>query len=154
MAVNTYSFLNILGNLSGPGFSFPIGAGTGSAEEGITIEMLEDKTDLKIGADGSPMHSLRASNAGSVSVRVLKTSPLNAALNAAYNFQKASAANWGQNILRFADVQRGDVITCTDMGFARQPVIQYAKDANMNEWRFLGLVPAMILGAGIPNVNV
>lgn len=150
----TYSFLNIQGNFSGPGFDFPIGAGTGTGEEGITIEMLEDKTDLKIGADGTPMHSLRASDAGRITVRTLKVSPLNAILSAAYNFQKANAANWGQNILRFADTQRGDLITCTDMGFARQPVITYAKDANMNEWSFLGIIPAQILGAGVPNVNV
>lgn len=149
----TYSFLNIQGSFTGPGFAFEIGAGTGTGEEGITIEMLEDKTDLKIGADGTPMHSLRASNAARITVRTLKVSPLNFLLSAAYNAQKASAALWGQNILRFADVQRGDVITATDMAFARQPTITYAKDANMNEWSFLGLVPAQVLGLGIPNIN-
>jgi hypothetical protein len=154
MTVNTYSFENINGTISGPGGSFRIGAGEGIHDEGITIEMLEDKTDLKIGADGTPMHSLRASNAARVTLRALKTSPLNKFLSDLYNFQKApSGQNWGQNIIRFQDVARGDVISLTDLAFARQPTITYSKDANLNEWSFLGIMPAQTLGLGIPDVN-
>lgn len=150
----TYSFKAIQGTLNGPGGSIVIGNSAGPSEEGITIEMIEDKDDMKVGADGSLMHSLRASRAARITVRLLKTSPQNAALSAMYNFQAASVGTlWGQNTINFSDTARGDVISGDTMAFARQAPITYAKDAGMNEWSFQGNVN-MLLGAGVPDVNV
>lgn len=150
----SYSFLNVQATFAGPDGTYPIGSGSGVAEEGITIEMLEDKTDMKVGADGQIMHSLRASNAARITLRLLKTSPVNAQLQNSYNFQKSNVIFWGQNIIKVSDTIRGDLITATDVAFAKQPVVVYSKDANMNEWQFLGQVPAQVLGVGVPNVNV
>lgn len=150
--LGTYSFLNIQATLSGPGGSFPIGSSSGNADEGISIEMLEDKDLMTVGADGSVMHSLRASNAARISIRFLKTSPVNALLSALYNFQRTSAINWGQNVLVISDVIRGDVIASAQCAFAKQANVTYAKDAGMMEWSFLGTVDE-ILGVGVPDVN-
>lgn len=151
--MGTYSFLNVQATLAGPGGNISLGNGSGSSEEGITVEMLEDKDAMAVGADGQIMHSLRASNAGRVTVRLLKTSPVNALLSALYNFQRQSSVNWGQNTLVVSDTIRGDVISGDTIAFAKQPVITYSKDANMNEWSFLGNVDEL-LGTGVPNVNV
>lgn len=150
MAVPTaYSFLNVQGSLIGPGGNVNVGAGSGSSEEGVTVSMVEEKGDYKVGADGQIMQSLRASNLGHISVRLLKTSPTNSLLMGMYNAQKTNAGLWGQNVLRFSDVQRGDVILGTQMAFTKLPDLVYAKDGNMNEWTFVGNVET-ILGTGTP----
>jgi hypothetical protein len=150
--LGTYSFLNIQASLSGPGGSFSIGSSSGNSEEGISIDMLEDKDLMTVGADGTIMHSLRASDAARVTVRLLKTSPVNAQLSALYRFQKTSAENWGQNVLVITDVIRGDVIANAQVAFAKQANVTYAKDGGMMEWSFLGSVDEL-LGAGYPDVN-
>lgn len=151
--MTTYSFLSINGTISGPGGAFPIGAGVGMAKEGVSVEMIEDKDAMSVGADGAIMHSLRGSDAGRITIRVLKTSPVNAQLNALYNFQKDNSLVWGQNLIGFNDTVRGDVITASEMAFTKQPVITYAEDAGMNEWSFQGNVE-QLLGVGVPDVNV
>jgi hypothetical protein len=150
--MSTYSFLNVVGTLTGPGGAISIGSGSGDAEEGITTEMIEEKDLMTVGADGSIMHSLRASNAARMTVRLLKTSPINAQLSTLYNFQRQASGTWGQNVIVVADTQRGDVLSLTQCAFARQPVITYAKDGNFNEWLFLGALNEL-LGSGVPDLN-
>lgn len=145
----TYSFINVQASLIGPGGNINIGAGSGASEEGITISMVEDKGDYKVGADGQVMQTLRASNLGHITVRLLKTSPTNALLSAMYNAQKTNAGLWGQNVIRVSDVQRGDVSLGTQMAFVKLPDIVYSKDGNMNEWNFVGNVEEN-LGTGTP----
>lgn len=150
--MGAYSFLNVVASLVGPGGNVNLGAGAGNAEEGITTSMLEEKGDYKTGADGQIMQSLRASNTGKVTVRLLKTSPTNALLNAMYNAQRINAGLWGQNVIRVADVQRGDVILATQVAFTKQPDVVYAKDGNMMDWEFVGVVDE-ILGSGQPSAT-
>lgn len=150
--MGTYSFLNVQASLLGPGGNVNLGAGAGVAEEGITLSMAEDKGDTKVGADGQLMQTLRASNLGRVSVRLLKTSPVNAFLNQMYNLQKLNAGLWGQNIIRVSDVQRGDNHLGTQMAFTKLPDVVYSKDGVMNEWTFVGNVEEN-LGTGQPTAT-
>jgi structural protein KPP10_ORF10 len=151
----TYSFENVQATIAGPGGTFSIGSGAGVHDEGISVERLEEKTLLTIGADGTPMHSLRSSKGARVTVRLLKTSPVNAQLSALYNFQQTGGgAAWGQNTLLVSDVQRGDLCSGSSVAFAREPNITWSKDgAPMNEWIFLAGIWNNILGVGIPDVN-
>lgn len=151
--MTTYSFLNVAATLTGPGGSIQLGYGAGNAEEGISEEMLEDKDAMTIGADGAVMHSLRAGNGARLTVRLLKTSPVNALLSNLYNFQKASAALWGQNVLVVSDIYRGDVLTVTQSAFSRHTPVTYSKDGNTMEWTFFGTIDQK-LGAGVPDINV
>lgn len=151
--MSTYSFLNVQASLVGPGGNVNLGAGAGVSEEGITISMTEDKGDTKTGAGGELMQTLRASNLGRMSVRLLKTSPTNAVLSAMYNLQRTNAGLWGQNVIRVADVQRGDVSIGTQMAFTKQPDIVYGKDGNMNEWTFVGSIDEIDLGTGNPTAT-
>lgn len=144
----TYSFLNVHASLAGPGGTIALGSGSGSAEEGIKITPKEPLNDLKVGADGTPMNSLRATKAGTVSISLLKTSPTNNLLMALLNFQRTSAALHGQNVLVITDVARGDVAACRSVAFQKVPDIAYAKDGNMIEWLFDAGIIDETLGAG------
>ncbi len=149
----TYSFLDCLASLTGPGGIINLGSGSGAAKEGITIDTKEEKNAQVVGADGQIMNSLRASQAVRITVRVLKTSPVNALLSAMFNFQRQSSSVWGQNVLAVSDIARGDVTIATQVAFAKPAPITYSEDANINEWLFDGTADTQ-LGTGIPNRNV
>lgn len=152
--MGTYSFLNVQAAIAGPGGAFTIGSSAGVGDEGITVEMVGEKDVMTISADGQPMHSLSASTASKVTVRLLKTSPINALLSALYNFQQTSAANWGQNVITVTDVVRGDFISLTQVAFLKQPRLNYGKEPGLNEWEFNCGITNYLLGTGVPDVNV
>jgi hypothetical protein len=143
--MGVYSFINVQASIVGPGGNVNLGYGSGSAEEGITVEMSDDKGVSVAGADGQIMQTLRASNLGRISVRLLKTSPL----SQMYNTQKTISGLWGNNTIRVTDVSRGDVVVGTTIAFTKLPTIVYGKDGNMNEWTFVGNVDET-LGTGTP----
>ncbi len=144
-----YSFLDCCVGIEGPFLAIPnIGSGSGAAEEGVTITMREDKTTLLMGADGSGMHSLHAGNSGTISIRILKTSPYNAALSAAYNAQRLSSGNWGQNLIYLRMHGSEDVATAWGCAFTRMPNLSYAKDGGTNEWSFTCVSIEAMLAAG------
>ncbi|MDD1617321.1 MAG: DUF3277 family protein [Methylococcaceae bacterium] len=144
----TYSFLDVTAAIQGPGGSINLAAGAGSAEEGITIEAMEDKNIMTIGADGAGMHSLVANEASTVTVRLLKTSPINAQLSQMYNTQTASSANHGRNTITVRDSIRGDSITMTEVAFKKRPAINYAKEGGAVEWTFDAIKTTTVLGNG------
>lgn len=143
-----YSFLNVNVTMAGPGIVANLGAGAAAAEEGITIEPIEDKNVMNIGADGKGQHSLIASDAAKVTVRLLKTSPANQALMLAYNLQSASSALWGQNVFTIVDSARGDYNVAQAAAFKKKPTITYAKEAAFMEWEFDAIAVNSILGSG------
>ncbi len=143
----SYSFLNVAATITGPGaVGLSIGAGSANSEEGITIEPVEDKNVMTIGADGKGQHSLVASNARKVVVRLLKTSPVNGLLMALYNLQSASSSLWGQNVLTVTDTGRLDANIVQGCAFKKVPTLTYAKEAGFNEWEFDGIDGTSVLG--------
>lgn len=144
----TYSFKNISCTLAGPGGILNLGDGAAAAEEGITLEPVEDKNVMTIGADGKGQHSLIASDARKVTVRLLKTSPLNAALMLMYNLQSASSSLWGGNVFTIVDSARGDYSVVQGCAFKKVPTLTYAKEAGTNDWEFDGIQGNSILGSG------
>lgn len=146
----TYSFQDVVATISGVGGSINLAAGAGVAEEGITIEPMEDKSVMTIGADGSGMHSLVANEASSVTIRLLKTSPVNRQLQEMYNQQTKSSANHGKNTITVRDAVRGDNITLTEVAFKKRPTVTYAKEGGLMEWTFDAIKTTAILGSGTP----
>lgn len=144
----TYSFLDVQAAITGPGAAFSLGAGAGAAEEGITVEPSGDINAMVSGADGTPMHSLLADKTGHVTVRLLKTSPVNALLAAALAFQRTSSANHGQNTLSIVNPVSGDTITCQAVAFSKVPTVEYGKEGKTIEWRFDAGIIDVGLGAG------
>lgn len=143
-----YSFLNVNCALAGPGGLLNLAAGAAAAEEGITIEASEDKNVMTIGADGKGQHSLIASDACKLTVRLLKTSPLNAALQIMYDLQSVSSALWGQNVFTIVDSGRNDITVIQAAAFKKKPTITYAKEAGIMEWEFDGISANTVLGSG------
>lgn len=133
---NVYSFLDVNASLVGPGGAFSLGNGAGSSEEGISIVASAEIGSMQIGADGYGQHTLHADKSGKVSIHLLKTSPTNALLSALYAFQTTSGAAYGQNTIVINDSSRGDVITCSQCGFAKAPDIAFGKEAGINTWEF------------------
>lgn len=143
-----YSFLNVNCTIAGAGGVLNLAAGAASAEEGLTIEAVEDKNVMTIGADGKGQHSLIASDAATITVRLLKTSPLNASLMVMYNLQSQSSALWGQNVFTITDSARGDYTVAQSCAFKKKPTLTYAKEAGINEWVFDGISVNSVLGSG------
>lgn len=148
----TYSFQDVVAAISGVGGSINLAAGAGVAEEGITIESVEDKSVMTVGADGSGMHSLVANESSTVTIRLLKTSPVNKQLQEMYNQQTKSSANHGRNTITVRDAVRGDNITLTEAAFKKRPTTNYAKEGGITEWTFDAVKTSTILGSGSPEV--
>lgn len=152
--MSTYSFLTVQASIAGPGGNFSLGNSAGAAEEGISVVMTEEKNTMTVGADGAVMQSLHGGNSGTVTARLLKTSPVNALLTSMYNAQKGNPGNWGNNVIRIGDTYRGDVITCSICAFAKAPDLTYAKDGGLVEWIWHAGKVDELLGAGVPDINV
>ena len=148
----TYSFQDVAAAIVGVGGSINLASGAAVAEEGITIEAVEDKNIMTIGADGSGMHSLVSNEASTVTVRLLKTSPVNAQLQLMYNLQTLSSLVHGKNVITVRDVVRGDSIVLTSAAFKKRPTVTYAKEGGMMEWTFDAIKTTQILGVGTPEI--
>jgi hypothetical protein len=133
---NTYSFKDVSSSFDGPTGSANLGYGAAISEEGITVDMTGDKNTMHIGADGTPMHSLHADKSGTVTIRALKTSPLNAILQGFYDAQQVSSILWGQNVIIVRENQSGDITTAQFCAFKKKPNLKYAKDADVLDWVF------------------
>lgn len=150
----TYSFGDVKMTIIGPGIAASVGGdGAGSAKEGITIEPTEDKDVMTLSADGAAMHSLVLANPAKITIRLLKTSPINALLNAAYNLQKSVSGLWGQNAFVLTNVQTGDMTSCLQTAFSRHSGLTYGTEGGINAWEFLCGNYQPILGNGTPNGN-
>lgn len=144
----TYSFLNVNCAIVGPGGEFNLASGAAAAEEGITIEAAEDKNVMTVGADGKVQHSLIASDAKKVTIRLLKTSPVNQSLMNMYNLQSQSSGLWGINTMTVSDSGRGDLAILQSCAFNKAPTLTYAKEGGMNEWLFDCGAGTLLLGSG------
>ena len=148
--MSAYSFTDITASIAGPGGAFSVGSDAGASEEGITVSMVEPANHMTIGAGGAAMQALNAAKAGKVTIRLLKTSPVNAQLSALYNFQhEAGAAAWGQNVLTITDIARGDTYVCVQGSFVKFPDNTYNKNGNSLDWEFEFGEVDPLLGAGL-----
>jgi Protein of unknown function (DUF3277) len=133
---SSYSFMDVFANLTGPTGSINLGYGAQNSDEGISFEMVEDKNTMTVGADGAVMHSLHAGRAGHIRVRLLKTSPVNALLEAMYNAQTVTAALHGQNTIVCNQRAANDVTTAQSVAFKKKPNLNYGKEGGLVEWEF------------------
>ena len=147
-AFETYSFLDVQATLVAPGYTFDL-ASSGIAAEGIRIAMVGEKIATTIGADGDGMHTLIASQASNCEITVLKSAPLNAMLNALYNFQTSSSANLGNIQITINNPAVGDTIFLVGGAMVKQADISYAEQATLNVWTFRFIARHDILGNGL-----
>lgn len=143
----TYSFLDVTCAITGVGGNINLAANAGAAEEGISIEPIEDKSTMTIGVDGAVMHSLHGSSASKISVKLLKTSPTNPLLMNMYTQQTLSAASHGNNTIVLTVPTTGENIAITQVAFKKAPALSYAKEGGTVEWLFDGGKTTIVLGA-------
>lgn len=134
--MSTYSFLDVTASLTGPTGVIDLGQGSANSEEGITVAMGGNKNTMTIGADGEVMHSLHADKSGTITVTLLKTSPVNKKLSLAYNAQSQSAATWGNNVIVIRNTASGDISTARSCAFQKQPDFNNAKEGGTVAWVF------------------
>lgn len=134
--MSTYSFLDVTASLTGPTGIIDLGQGSANAEEGITQTMGGNKNTMTIGADGEVMHSLHADKSGTITVTLLKTSPVNKKLSLAYNAQSQSSATWGNNVIVIRNTASGDISTARSCAFQKQPDFNNAKEGGTVAWVF------------------
>jgi hypothetical protein len=142
----TYSFKDVSASLTGPTGTLDLGYGSSNSDEGISVDIAGDKNTMMIGADGNGLHTLHADMSGSIIVRYLKVSPLNAALMAMYDAQAVSASLWGANVIVVRQTASGDVTVATACAFKRKPNLNYKKDGDVIEWTFESVKIASVLG--------
>ena len=130
----TYSFLDVTASLIGPTGVIDLGQGSANSEEGITQTMGGNKNTMTIGADGEVMHSLHADKSGTITVTLLKTSPVNKKLSLAYNAQSQSSATWGNNVIVIRNTASGDISTARSCAFQKQPDFNNAKEGGTVSW--------------------
>lgn len=133
---NTYSFIDVSASLTGPTGSIDLGYGSANSEEGITVTMTEAKNTMTVGADGEVMHSLHAGKSGTITVTLLKTSPVNKKLSLMYNAQSQSSATWGNNVIVVRNKASGDITTARSCAFQKQPDFNNAKEGGTVAWVF------------------
>ena len=132
----TYSFLDVTASLTGPTGVIDLGQGSANSEEGISQTMGGNKNTMTIGADGEVMHSLHADKSGTITVTLLKTSPVNKKLSLAYNAQSQSSATWGNNVIVIRNTASGDISTARSCAFQKQPDFNNAKEGGTVAWVF------------------
>jgi hypothetical protein len=141
-----YSFLDITASLVGPGLDADLGQGSAVADEGISIVMAGDKNKMTIAADGEGMHNLNADKSGTITVRLIKTSPMNSVLQTAYDAQTLSATLHGQNVFLMRNIRSGDTHAARSLAFKKKPDIKEGKEGQMLEWTFDAIKIDSILG--------
>lgn len=143
----SYSFLDVAATLNGPGGSIQLGAGAGTAEEGITIERRGERNTMTIGSDGEGMHSLHADKSSTITVRLLKTSPTNQLLSVMFDLQSQASSLWGQNVIAVSTPNgAGDITTARGVAFRQHTPLTYAKEGGMNTWTFDAISTDGLLG--------
>lgn len=145
MTSRTYSFLSVSAAISGPNGSFNLSHG--NTEGGISVTMRGPKNTLTIGADGSGMNSLHADNSCTVTVRLLKVSPVNTMLNGMYEQDRQAPQVWGQNVITIRDINLGDVLSIKGCAFSKQPDVTYDKEGPALEWTWDGAQVVETLGS-------
>lgn len=132
----TYSFMDVTASLTGPTGVVDLGYGAAIAKEGITVSLANSRNTMTVGADGEGMHSLKADKSGTVTVRVLQTSSVNAKLQAIYNAQALSSSLWGNNVITIRNKANNETTVCRSCAFQKQGDITYSEEGQMREWVF------------------
>lgn len=146
--MGTYSFQDVQATIVGPGGAFSLGSSQAVANEGISVEFVGDRNTMTTGAGVEVMHSLHAAQPATFTVRLMKTSAVNALLGIMYDLQTSSSALWGVNTIMVSDTARGDVATGWNCAFQKFPNNTYATEGNVLEWVFQAGRAFELLGDG------
>ncbi len=132
--MSAYSFMDVACTITGPAGEVDLSYGAAVADEGIEFTPGEDRNTMTKGADDETMHSLHAARHGTVTVRLLKTSPANQLLMAMYDTESSTSSLWGQDVIVCRQTAAGDITAAPDCAFKKKPILKYAKVGDIMEW--------------------
>lgn len=131
-----YSFSEVTATLTGAAGVINLGAGSANTKEGISVTLTQARNAMTVGADGEYMHALRCDKSGTVTVRLLYTSPVNAQLQNMYEAQSLTPSAWGNNVIVIVNKGNTETTTCRGVAFQKQPDRTYNEDGQYLEWVF------------------
>lgn len=139
MAYNTYSFADLNGTITCPGFiSIPL-TGAAVGQGNINISLTDNNTVHDRSADGHVMISKIKSDIGEISLEIHQTSPLNTALIKLYNFLIAApSATWATIGINF-DTVLGlpEIVNATGVSFSKRADKPYQNEGQNITWNFM-----------------
>ena len=149
----SYSFADVNASITGPGpagisnVSLSSESGSaGIADEGIVVEPVYDDNTQEFGADGFVQNNKAAGSPATVTVNLLKTSPVNKMLNKMYLTQRASGVKNDLNLITITYIDTGETHTLEGVAFKRRSSAKFSKDGGMNAWTFDASRYAQIFG--------
>lgn len=141
----SYALNKVVATITGPGGSFSLGSGSALGDEGIETETNE-RSVKQMGSDGIGQFSYIADKSGTVTVTLLKTSPVNAQLMAMFNAQTVDASLWGANTITIVDTASGTTVSARSCAFNKVPPQKFGKEAGTNQWIFDSLYIDGVIG--------
>lgn len=132
----TYSFMDVTATFAGATGVVDLGFGSAVTKEGITVSTANPRNTMTVGADGEVMHSLKADKSGTVTVRLLYTSPVNSTLQTMFDAQSLSSSVWGNNVITIRNKGNNEIITCRSVAFQKLPDRTFSEEGQMVEWVF------------------
>jgi hypothetical protein len=142
----SYALNKVVASITGPGGSFQLGSGSALGDEGIEVETNE-RSVKQVGADGIGQYSFIADKSGTVTLTLLKTSPVNSQLMAMFNAQTLDSSLWGSNVLTVIDTASGTTVSARACAFNKVPPQKFGKEAGTNQWVFDSLYIDTVIGA-------
>ena len=116
----TYSFQDVTATIVGSGI-VNFGYGSNSAKEGISVTQNEP---------------LKSNKSGTVTIRLMRTSPQNAQLQLMYNAQTLSSSLHGNNVITIRDKGNSEICVCRGCAFQKVADRNYGEEAGIQEWVF------------------
>jgi len=142
MSNSVYSFADLNGTITCPGFiSIPLtGAAVGTGD--ISIEPRGDNTSVDRSADSHYMFSKIPDDLCDITISVHQTSPLNSTLTKLYNFLRATpSVAWNSIAINF-DTVLGlpEIVNCSSVCFMKRAGKMYQAEGQSYTWSFVGVV--------------
>ena len=100
----------------------------------ITAEKNNEAFALNIGSTGAGARAQTSDESGRVTVRLQQTSPVNAALSALHELDKASGDGIGP--LAIKDLSGADVVAAASAWIVTTTTLEYSNEITVREWIF------------------
>lgn len=141
MAFYPYSFKELVGVMTFPGFAPWMFAGEESAES-VAVEMVTDRTVHTAASDGAIMVSYVSAANGRVTIEMQQVSPIHQFLINVFNYltaqgDQAALQNYAAGVMEFQDTVSGDRYRCTGVTPVKIPNVPHGREGANVSWILL-----------------
>lgn len=138
MRHSTYSFLDLAGAISHPFFPLGVFQFTGEGVGSITVEMLSERSQHDVAADGSIMISKMAGNNGVITIECQQTSLVHKYLLNLFNYVwQADTNQWAMIAIALRNISDGTSHICTGVSFNKKGAKSYKREGQQVTWTLM-----------------